>query len=200
MHIIVSDLIFHLFKKYILNSSYGTGSGLPGDSVGKESIYLRHRRLRFNLLVGKIPWRRARQPTPVFLPGESPWTAESGRLQSIGSQKSRTWLKHTHLHACYSSAPDTQWRMQSLSGIDSQTCGCAAEDSSQYSINLSEWYPGQHPEEGEPTQLWGPGEQSRRSCWSWAWRSCPKWRSQHVEGRGHKCLRHKDQVGVPCTG
>ena len=21
-------------------------------------------------LVGKIPWRRARQPTPVFLPGE----------------------------------------------------------------------------------------------------------------------------------
>ena len=21
--------------------------------------------------VGKIPWRRARQPTPVFLPGES---------------------------------------------------------------------------------------------------------------------------------
>ena len=24
--------------------------------------------------VGKIPWRRAWQPTPVFLPGESPWT------------------------------------------------------------------------------------------------------------------------------
>ena len=23
--------------------------------------------------VGKIPWRRAWQPTPVFLPGESPW-------------------------------------------------------------------------------------------------------------------------------
>ena len=25
----------------------------------------------FDLWVGKIPWRRARQPTPVFLPGES---------------------------------------------------------------------------------------------------------------------------------
>ena len=24
----------------------------------------------------KIPWRRAWQPTPVFLPGESPWTGE----------------------------------------------------------------------------------------------------------------------------
>ena len=25
------------------------------------------------------PWRRAWQPTPVFLPGESPWTEEPGR-------------------------------------------------------------------------------------------------------------------------
>ena len=33
---------------------------------------------------GKIPWRRAWQPTPVFLPGECPWTEEPGRLQSIG--------------------------------------------------------------------------------------------------------------------
>ena len=24
-----------------------------------------------NLLVGKTPWRRKKQPTPVFLPGES---------------------------------------------------------------------------------------------------------------------------------
>ena len=31
-------------------------------------------------LVGKIPWRRAWQPTPIFLPGESPWTEEPGRL------------------------------------------------------------------------------------------------------------------------
>ena len=40
-------------------------------------------------LVGKIPWRRAWQHTPVFLPGESPWTEEPGRLQSIGSQSVR---------------------------------------------------------------------------------------------------------------
>ena len=30
--------------------------------------------------VGKIPWRRAWQPTPVFLRGESPWTEEPGGL------------------------------------------------------------------------------------------------------------------------
>ena len=32
--------------------------------------------------VGKIPWRRAWQPTPVFLPGESPWAEGPGGLQS----------------------------------------------------------------------------------------------------------------------
>ena len=41
----------------------------------------------FNPRVGKIPWRRAWQPTPVFLPGESPWTEEPGGLQSMGSQR-----------------------------------------------------------------------------------------------------------------
>ena len=34
-------------------------------------ICLQSRRPRFNPWVGKIPWRRERQPTPVFLPGES---------------------------------------------------------------------------------------------------------------------------------
>ena len=40
---------------------------------GKESAcqFRRCRRLRFDPWVGKIPWRRAWQPTPVFLPGKS---------------------------------------------------------------------------------------------------------------------------------
>ena len=29
-------------------------------------------------------WRRAWQPTPAFLPGESPWTEDPGGLQSMG--------------------------------------------------------------------------------------------------------------------
>ena len=37
--------------------------------------------------VRKIPWRRAGQPTPVSLPGESPSTEEPGRLQSIALQR-----------------------------------------------------------------------------------------------------------------
>ena len=31
----------------------------------------RHKRHGVNACVGKIPWRMAQQPTPVFLPGES---------------------------------------------------------------------------------------------------------------------------------
>ena len=45
---------------------------------------------------GRPPWR-AWQPTPVFLPGESPWTQEHGGLQSIGSQRVRhDWIDLTH--------------------------------------------------------------------------------------------------------
>ena len=41
----------------------------------------------FNPWIGKIPWRRAWQPTPIFLPEESPWTDEPGGLQSMRVQR-----------------------------------------------------------------------------------------------------------------
>ena len=34
--------------------------------------------------VGKIPWRKAWQPTPVFLPGESTWTEDMVRYSPWG--------------------------------------------------------------------------------------------------------------------
>ena len=42
---------------------------LPRWLSGKEST-CQYRRPRFNLWVGKIPWRRKWQPAPVFLPGQ----------------------------------------------------------------------------------------------------------------------------------
>ena len=60
--------------------------GLPWWLKGKESTYTVGYP-GFEPWVGMIPWRRAWQPTPVFLPGESPWTEELGGLQSMGSQK-----------------------------------------------------------------------------------------------------------------
>ena len=44
----------------------------------------RHKKHGFYLYIRKIPWRRARQPTPVFLLGESHWQRS---LQSMGSQR-----------------------------------------------------------------------------------------------------------------
>ena len=62
--------------------------GFPGGSSGKEPACQcrRCKTLRFGPWVGKIPWWRAWQPTPVFLPGElygqrslagySPWVTK----------------------------------------------------------------------------------------------------------------------------
>ena len=46
---------------------------IPDDASGKKPTCQcrRQERCRFNPWVGKIPWRRAWQPAPVFLPGES---------------------------------------------------------------------------------------------------------------------------------
>ena len=45
--------------------------GFPGGTSGKEPTCQsrRHRKCGFNPWVRKIPWRRAWQPTPVFLAG-----------------------------------------------------------------------------------------------------------------------------------
>ena len=47
------------------------------------------KRHAFDPWVGKIPWRRAWKPTPLFLPGESHGQRS---LVSMGVAKSRTWL------------------------------------------------------------------------------------------------------------
>ena len=41
------------------------------------------------------------QPIPVFLPGESPWTEEPGRVESMGAGVTKSWAqfsRHTHTH------------------------------------------------------------------------------------------------------
>ena len=52
----------------------------------------------FDPWVGKILWRRVGKPTPVFLPRESPWTEEPGRLQSMGSQRVGHGLSIAHAY------------------------------------------------------------------------------------------------------
>ena len=60
--------------------------GFPGGSDGKECA-CNAGNLGSIPGLGMIPWKRAWQPTSVFLPGESPWIEEPGRLQTIGLQR-----------------------------------------------------------------------------------------------------------------
>ena len=60
--------------------------GFPGGSDYKEYAY-NAGDLDLIPALGKIPWRRAWQLTPVFLPGEFAWTEEPGGLQPMGSQR-----------------------------------------------------------------------------------------------------------------
>ena len=53
--------------------------------VGKINQYM----LGFDPWVGKVPWRRTWQPTPVLLPRESPWTEEPWQATVHGVAKSQ---------------------------------------------------------------------------------------------------------------
>ena len=70
-----------------------------GGASGKESAFQcrRHKRLRFDPWVWKIPRRRAWQPTPVFLPGESHGQRSLLGCKSIESHRGGDhWSDFTH--------------------------------------------------------------------------------------------------------
>ena len=83
--------------------------GFPGAVSGKEPTWQcrRHKRCKVSPWVGKIPWRRAWQPTPVFLPGESPgeriWWATVH-----GVTKSQTRLKRLSMQRIEPRSPALQ--------------------------------------------------------------------------------------------
>ena len=63
----------------------------PNYRLSDNEFVCQSRRLGFDPWVRKIPWRRKWPPTPVFLPGESPWTEEPRGLHSPwGSKESDT--------------------------------------------------------------------------------------------------------------
>ena len=83
------------FKIYsLMNSSKFIqcgGGGFPGGASGKEPACQRrrHRRRRFDPWVGQIPWRRAWQPTPVFLPGDSHRGAWQATVHKVPKSQTR---------------------------------------------------------------------------------------------------------------
>ena len=88
-------------------SSPGEGLGYPfhyswASLVAQmvKRVCLQCRRPGFNSWVGKIPWRRAWQPTPVFLPGECSLTEELAGYSPWGRKESDMTerLKHSTQH------------------------------------------------------------------------------------------------------
>ena len=77
-------------------------SGLPWWLNGKEST-CQCKRHGFDTWVGKIPWTRNWQPTPVFLPGEShgrrssvgcsPWGHKRVRYNLVTKQQQQTFFQ-----------------------------------------------------------------------------------------------------------
>ena len=63
--------------------------GFPDGISGKEPACQcrRHKQHGFNPWVGKIPWRRKWQPTPVFLPGKFHGQRNLEGLKSMGLQR-----------------------------------------------------------------------------------------------------------------
>ena len=61
--------------------------------------YRKHRRLQFDPWVGKIPWRRAWQPTPVYLPGKSHGERRQASYSPWGHKESDTTEVTKHKHA-----------------------------------------------------------------------------------------------------
>ena len=61
--------------------------------------YKRQKSCRFDPWVGKIHWRRAWQPPPVFLPGESPWTEEPVQPYNPQGRTESDITEHT-AHLC----------------------------------------------------------------------------------------------------
>ena len=74
----------------------------PGGSAGKTPVYQRrrHKRCRLDPWLGKIPWSRKWQPTPVFLPGESHRQKSLVDYSPRSHTESDTTeqLTHTHTH------------------------------------------------------------------------------------------------------
>ena len=96
-------------KSRNLNQIKGMGCKIRASLIhrrccGEESACQCGRQMRCecNPWVGKIPWRRARQPIPVFLPGEA--DGQSSSLEGYSPQGAKSWTKLMRLsmytHTC----------------------------------------------------------------------------------------------------
>ena len=88
-YFILFTSLWILIDWVLLKKIFIYGCARASTVIQWSRIHLQFQRPGFGPWVGKISWRRAWQPTPVFLPGESPWTEELGGLWSMVLQRVR---------------------------------------------------------------------------------------------------------------
>ena len=77
---------FHFSSNYLCRASFHVLFSHLSQVVLVKNLPPRERDQGLIPWIGKMPWRRAWQPTPLFLPGESPRTEEPGGLHSMALQ------------------------------------------------------------------------------------------------------------------
>ena len=105
-------------SSFVIEGNFRT-SGLPRWLGGEESGYQcsRLRRWEFNPWVGKIPWRRKWQPTPLFLPGKSHGQRSLVAYNSWGPKESDTTWQINNANCGFSwgsCLPDILWEIPSV--------------------------------------------------------------------------------------
>ena len=80
----------------------------------QERIHLQRRRPGFDPWVRKIPWRRAWQPTPVFLPGESHGQRSLAGYSPWGCKESDTTERLTLASTSFKSIHSMSFRLEVL--------------------------------------------------------------------------------------
>ena len=97
--------------------------GFPGGTSGKELACQcrRHERRKFYTWVGKIPWRRACQPTAVLLPGESHGQRSLAGYSPWGWRRVRQDCVTKHTKAFWTMVLGSN----PLKGIENESCEAA---------------------------------------------------------------------------
>ena len=90
----------HTGRKHFYLFRFSKLYRLPRWHSGKESACQcrRYRRHVFDPWVRKIPWRRAWQPTPIFLPGESHGQRSLVSYSPLGRKESNMTEATQHAH------------------------------------------------------------------------------------------------------
>ena len=126
----------------------------------------RPKRHRFDPWVGKIPWRRAQQPIPVFLPAEShdrgAWLAAVHRVA-----QNLIWLKWLSTHACkgsYSRVLSTKALLLLLLSRFSRVWSCATPETAAHQAPPSLGFSRQEHWSGLPF----PSPMCESKKWKWS--------------------------------